>query len=74
MQISKWHEGARKRVARRAAYRVPRRQRVATESHYVSIDGEAFERIERLARKRRTTIDRLMDAAINWMLDREAAL
>jgi hypothetical protein len=47
---------------------------LSIEAHYISIDGEAFERIERIAKRRRTTIDRIVDAAINWMLDREAAL
>lgn len=42
-------------------------------THYIEIDAEAFDRIELIATRRKTTVARLIDAAINWMIDREAA-
>lgn len=77
MRISKWHETQRKSTTRKALRRDNYRRQpagFAVEAHYISIDGDAFERIERVAKKRRTSITRLVDSAINWMLDREAMI
>jgi hypothetical protein len=65
MRISKWHDAPRgKRHAKGG--------RASSEVHYIAIDGRAYELLCIEARARRITVDRLLDDAINYLLDREA--
>jgi predicted HicB family RNase H-like nuclease len=67
MRISKWHDRGRAdgkpRKSRRDA-----NGRSVTESHWIVVDGELFERLESMAKSRRTTVNRLVDGALNAIL------
>lgn len=72
MRIAKWHETRGKRLGERANSRrktTPERDVI---THYIEIDGEAYERLCVAARARRITVHRLVDDAINFLLNREA--
>jgi hypothetical protein len=73
MRINKWHvwvEGPRIKDRPRAARKSVAR---AVEEHWILVDGDLFDSLEMLAAKRRTTVNRLVDTAINEILDRYGA-
>jgi hypothetical protein len=71
MRISKWHEAGGKAKPSRATK--GRTHRPLVISHWIEVDAYAFERIETAAKARRISISRLVDQAINLILDREGA-
>jgi hypothetical protein len=67
MRISKWHESrGRARRTSKGTNQTP-----ATELHWIAIDGALFERLEAIATARRCSVVRLVDRAINTILDGE---
>lgn len=66
MRVSKWHDAPRgKRSVKGKA--------ASDETHYIAVDGRCYELLCAAARARRITVDRLLDDAINYLLDRGGA-